>query len=109
LLTFDDRLPLKSAIPATIGNIARLAQASGLSIEEADYRPVQESGRPIMRYEMSIQVVDGYAKLKGFMAKLLSEVPNLAIANLTLQRQKVADAKVEAQLRFVMYFRDSDK
>jgi len=109
LRRFEAKLPPKSGIPDAIGSVARIAQAAGVSVEQVDYRPYSEAGQAVMRYEMNFQVTDAYPKIKEFVGKLLAEMPYLAVESLALQRQKVGDPKVEAQIRLSLFFRNVDK
>lgn len=91
----------------TLGNqLARLhaiGDANGLALRQAEYRTGEERGPRLGQYRISVPVTATYPSMKRFLAAALTEMPNLSLDQISMQRRRVGDATVAVQLEFTLF------
>lgn len=93
-------LPL-SAAPEQLKQLNALATRHGIVIERATYRMKDQAGQT--RLEVSMPLNLSYPVLRAYLRDVLA-MPAAVLEELMLQRGKVSDAMVEAQLRLSFGF-----
>lgn len=93
-------LPL-SAAPEQLKQLNALATRHGIVIERATYQMKDQAGQT--RLEVSMPLNLSYPVLRAYLRDVLA-MPTAVLEELMLQRGKVSDAMVEAQLRLSFGF-----
>ena len=86
-----------------LGRFYSIGDAYGLTLRQAEYRVMDARSLKLNQYQIVIPVVTTYPKLKQFLAAVLNEIPIVSLDYISLQRRRVGDAAVEAQLQFTLY------
>lgn len=109
LAQFYSALPEASGVVLAdaIGKMVALAQVEALVLEQGSYRLVSEGSDSLAQFELVFPVKASYPQLRRFLRKVLLDMPTLALESVTLSRPTIADANVDAQLRFILYVRKS--
>lgn len=89
----------------TLAQLAQLAQETGVSFAQGTYQLARVDGTRLMRYEVSLPVSGGYAQVRAFLAKVLNDMPYMALTQIAFERPKIADTKIEARVKFVLYLK----
>jgi hypothetical protein len=65
----------------------------------------EEAGLDLLRYQITLPVKGSYASIRGFLRRVLRDIPSLSLDGIAIQRQNVGDEAVEVQIRFSLYHR----
>jgi hypothetical protein len=103
LETFYRFFPAAAALPELLRQIQRAAEANGLRLEKGEYRLNHEGDFPLARYLVTLPLRGGYGEVRKFVNDVLDAVPAAALEDLTLRREAIDDAQVEARVRFVLF------
>jgi hypothetical protein len=98
-------LPSRDDVPQLLKVFLRQADAAQLSIDTAKYEVNAAKTGSLVRYRLSFPVNGPYIKVRQFLDSTLTELPELAIDELSITRKSVADQTVEAQLRMTIFTR----
>jgi Tfp pilus assembly protein PilO len=103
--TFLAQLPAAEHVPQFIEGVHRLAQSAGVQIERAEYRaPVLASGQ-VLRSQVVLPLTGSYPGITRWLGQVLSQHPNAAIDELSLQREAAAGEPVRARVVLSHYSR----
>jgi len=102
---FYRSFPNDDALTDLLAKMHGIGDEYGLALQQADYRAADERGQRLGQYRITIPAVATYPQLKHFLAALLTEMPNLSLDQISLQRRAVADARVDVQMQFTLYLR----
>jgi Tfp pilus assembly protein PilO len=97
--------PGDDALTDLLAKLHGIGEEHGLALQQAEYRAVDERGQRLGQHRITIPVIATYPQLKQFLAAVLTEMPNLALDQISLQRHAVADARVDVQMQFTLYLR----
>lgn len=100
-----ERFPSQSQLNAELGRLLELTGKAGVALARGDYRLVPEKDGLFDRYLLNLPVKGQYAQIRSYLAAVRSEFPELAIDDITLRRDNIGSAEVEAQLRFILFAR----
>lgn len=89
----------------SVAKVVALAQAEALVLEQGSYRLASDGTDSLVRFELVFPVKASYPQLRRFLRKALQDMPTLALESVSLSRPTIADASVDAQLRFTLYVR----
>lgn len=98
------RFPPLEALPAQVQQLHRLGRRAGLQLLRAEYR-LDAHGPGLASYGVSLPVRGPYVALRRFLGQVLKDMPVASIDRLRFERQKPADAEVDAQIHLTMFFR----
>lgn len=90
---------------AELGRLIALAGEQGLQMESGDYRLMPGKDGLFDRYVLNLPVRGSYRSIRSYLSAVRAEFPDLAIDDVSLHRESVANPEVEAQLRFVLFGR----
>jgi hypothetical protein len=99
---FVEQLPTVNDVPAMMGRIVVVAGAAGIELERGNYEFVGGDRDSISRYEMSLPVVGTYPNVRKFVENVLASEPSLALEGMRIERDKVTDQIISADLRFAI-------
>lgn len=100
-----DRFPTEDQLNAELGSLIELANKQGLKVPTGDYRLMPAKDGMFDRYVLNLPVKGNYMTIRGYLAAVRAEFPDLAVEDITLRRENIASPDVEAQLRFVLFGR----
>lgn len=100
-----DRFPSEDQLNSELGRLIELATQQGLQVPSGDYRLIPGKDGLFDRYVLNLPVKGSYQTIRRFVTELRSEFPELAIEDITLRRENIGSAEVEAQFRFVLFGR----
>lgn len=89
-----------------LGKIYGIGESHHLLLRQAEYRVANERGSRLVQYQIALPVNASYPQLKQFIGAVLSEAPVVSLDQLSIQRRKVGDASVDAQLQFTLFLGD---
>lgn len=97
--------PDEAQLNAELGRLIELAGQEGLSVPSGDYRMTVGKEGLFDRYVLNLPVKGSYRAIRRYVQAARTAFPDLAIDDMTLRREAIGSAEVEAQLRFVRFGR----
>jgi len=98
-------LPQRDDAPTVVGKVFAQAAAAGVELPRGQYEFVPSRDGVAARYRMTFPVHTTYPKLRDFMDRTLIALPAVAIEGLRVERKKVGDEQVDAELKLSAYVR----
>ena len=98
-------LPKRDDAPTVVGKVFAQAAAAGVELSRGQYEYVPSRDGVAARYRMTFPVRTTYPKLRDFMDRTLIALPAVAIEGLRVERKKVGDEEVDAELKLSAYVR----
>lgn len=105
---FAGALPRHDELNATLNLLHDLAAKHRLSLKNSDYRPAQNKTDGIRRMRITVKTEGDYSGLRGFLREIPQALPALAIEQLSLSRQKIADTRLETVVEFTLFYSQAD-
>jgi hypothetical protein len=102
---FYQKFPAESAVPDTLEKMIKLAQKKSLNPKQAAYRMVRNNPGELLSYQISLPIKGPYPSIVTYTFELLASIPNLALDNVSFQRQKIGDNVIEATLKMTLYIK----
>ena len=81
----------------------RAARDQGLTLDQAEYRPLSEPEGNLTRYQIVLPAKGTYPEVRRFLVQAAGDVPGLAVDGVSFQRQQIGDAAVEAQIKLTLF------
>lgn len=103
---FFDSLPAEQDVTDVLGAIYSVAEASGVVLKQAEYRP-ESNNKSRVEYGMVFPVQGEYAKIRYFVARVLADHPAIALDQINFQRDKISDPVLKAEIRMTMFLKPS--
>lgn len=107
IAAFEKFFPPASDINRMIGEIHAAATKENLALERGDYRLAEEQGLDLLRYQITLPVKGNYPSIRGFVRRVLRDMPYLSLDGISMQRQTAGDEALEAQIRVSVFYRGS--
>lgn len=98
-------LPALSQREQQLNTLHELARP--LSLGRLDFSTTTVSGLPVQRLTVRFAVQGHYAELRRFIQKLLTELPNLSVASISLNNSDQSMASLILNLEVNLYFRQA--
>jgi Tfp pilus assembly protein PilO len=100
------QFPGKKVLRAILIDMNQLADQGALTASQSAYRyvdkqPLAELGQ----VEITAPVQGAYTQVKRYVQTLLNKYPTLALQDVAMQRSKVSDPNVIADMRWVFFYR----
>ena len=102
---FQRFFPPAAQMNKVLGELHDAAKQERLVLERGDYRLTEEAGLDLLRYQITLPVKGSYASIRGFLRRVLRDIPSISLDGIAIQRQSVGDEAVEVQIRFSLYHR----
>lgn len=96
-------LPPAGVASQQIGELERLARAHDLELPRGQYSVVPVVGARLARWQLVLPVEGPYPALHAFLAAALERMPNLALDELKLKRERIEATELQAELRLSLY------
>lgn len=106
LTSFYQFFPAHVATPDLLEKLYAAAEASGMVLEQGDYRLTSSKGDKIELYQISLPVRGSYPQIRKFIGRLLADLPAASLDGVSFLRQKVTDVQIESQLKLTLYLGD---
>ena len=103
LRTFYEFFPPLTALSDSLERIYAAGRGAGINLELGEYRLVQEQGKRLARYQMTLPLKGTYAQIRAFVSKALEEVPALALDDIDLKREAISSKALEARLKLTLF------
>jgi Tfp pilus assembly protein PilO len=103
LARFYAFFPPPQTSPDWLGKIHAAAKAKGLVLQSGEYKLERSPDSRLARYQITLPVTGSYAQLRGFVGQVLADVPAAALEEITLRRESVSSARLEARIRLTLY------
>ena len=81
----------------------RVAHDQGLTLDQADYRPVPDAEGRFTRYQILLPAKGTYPEVRRFLVQVSGDVPGLAIDSVNFQRQQIGDPQVDALIKLTLF------
>jgi len=100
---FYGALPAQSDVTRSIEQIYSAAAAQKLSLVQGEYSHVDVPATRLVRYRIVLPVRGSYAQVRRFVIAATASVPGLALDDLSMQRQNVAEPELDALVHLSLY------
>ena len=91
------------ALTPQVERIYAAAAAQQLLLLQGEYARSEVPGTALLRYRVALPVRGSYAQVRTFAAAATADVPGLVLDEVSLKRNTVADAQVEARVQFSLF------
>lgn len=103
LAEFYRVFPDEASSPDWIGRIEAIAQDSGLSLDQGEYKPTRDTVGRLTRLQMTLPVRGEYRQIRRFLSGTGAAVPIVSLEQVQFERQKIGDPLVDAKIKLVLY------
>lgn len=107
LVEFYRFFPDDKAFVDWLTQVAAIAQASGLSLDQGEYEAEPEMGGKLVRYQVTLPLHGDYRQIRRFLGDLSEEMPALALEQVQFERPKIGDTMVNARIRLAIFMQAS--
>lgn len=104
-----DRFPMQEQLNAELGGLIELATTEGLQVPSGDYRLMPGKDGLFDRYVLNLPVKGSYRSIRRYVQAVRKAYPDLAVDDISLRRESIGSAEVDAQIRFILFGRKSAK
>ena len=108
LARFKGFFPPLAQVNEWVDEIYAAARRERLSLQRGEYKLMPEKEGGLLRYQIVLPLKGSYPQIRRFIAEVLEEVPAAAIDDISIRREKIGDASVEARLRLNLYMRPEE-
>lgn len=105
LALFQARFPTVDELPNELDALFILTRDKGLELNKGEYALVEKTGGALRRFEVTLPVTGTYSQIHGLILDVLEKLPSTALADIVLERGKVAEGQAAVILRFVFFVR----
>lgn len=105
LEAFERFFPPQSEINRVVAELHEAAKQEKLALERGEYRLAEEQGLRLLRYQVTLPVKGSYGSIRGFLRRVLREMPSVSVDGVSLQRQHAGEEAIEAQVRLSVFYR----
>lgn len=105
---FDDfyrNFPPRQNALDLLQKVYAAAANHGIQLSQGEYRMSPDKTGRLVGYQINLPVKGKYAQLRKFAVQMLNDVPVASLDELTLRRDTVASADVDARIRLTIYLR----
>jgi hypothetical protein len=96
-------LPAEEKVTEYVDRIYAAATAEGLVLMHGEYAGADLAKAGLARYRIVLPVKGSYGQVRRFITAATTAIPGLALDDLDLQRQHVADPQVEARVHLSLF------
>ena len=101
---FYSLFPPTAAITDEMEKLWTIATEYQVNLQQGEYR-LESAGPGLSRYRVTLPVRASYVQLRQFINYILTERPAISIDGLRLERKKIGETQLDAQIRLTLYFR----
>jgi hypothetical protein len=100
---FYAALPAADDVVQQVERIYAAAAAQQLSLVHGEYTGAEVPNTGLVRYKIVLPVKGNYGQIRRFITAATEAIPGLALDDLSLQRQNVGDAQVDARVQLSLF------
>ena len=104
LRKFHAFFPRAESAPRWLDTLNTVGRAYGLSMPSGEYRLERGTDTAPARYHVTLPVGGSYTQIRQFIGHVLKERPAASLDDVQLRSDPDAQGRVEARLRFSLYF-----
>jgi hypothetical protein len=108
LADFYDTLGEKRYAEQQVKLLFDLAAKSNLMLSQGEYKAAYDKASRVGTYQIILPVKGPYQSIWQFSMRALREMPFASLDEVGFRREAIADATVEARLRFTLYLKDGE-
>ena len=108
LAQFKSFFPPLAEVNKWVDEIYSAARRERLSLQRGEYKLMPDKEGGLVRYQIVLPLKGSYPQIRRFVAEVLEEIPAVAIDDISIRREKIGDASVEARLRLNLYMRSEE-
>ena len=105
LAAFEQRFPGVENLSDQLDALFKLTRRHGLNVDKGEYVLVERPGGAMRRFEVTLPLSGTYPQIRALLLAALDKLPAAALADVALEREKIADSRARAILRFVFFVR----
>jgi hypothetical protein len=105
LSDFYDALGEQRYAEQQVKTLFALAAKTGLSLDQGEYKLAFERNSQVYSYQIQLPVKGSYQAIWQFCRQTLSAIPFASLDEVSFKRDAIADATLEARLRFTVYLK----
>jgi hypothetical protein len=106
LAAFQRTLGERRYVEQQVRTLFGLAAKAGLSLQQGDYRSGYDQGARVHTYQVTLPVRGSYKSVWRFAMMALAAIPFASLDEVSLRREAVGEATIDARLRFTLYLRE---
>lgn len=95
--------PMAPAATDALRRLFDAAEHAGLGLDRGEYRLTEVKEANLRRYQLSLPVMGSYPDIRAFVTEALNADPALALGAISLRRDSIEAAELEAQLSFTLF------
>jgi hypothetical protein len=100
---FHQQLAGADRLTDRLAKVHAIARSLKLDLKQADYRLTSQPDRRLARYQMVLPVQGSYPTVRAFISTLLRDLPTMSLDQVQLQRQRIDDGLVDAQITLTFF------
>ncbi len=97
------RLPDASSVLATVSRLHDGAREHQVELAKGEYRLTQDGRTRLLRYQITLPLRASYPQLRSWLASVMNAMPTLSLDELSLQRDDVGEARLDARVRLTLH------
>ncbi len=105
---FRAHLPIEEKQEEILKSLLETAAEIGITINQADYDRQSDTDCDCIKLHIVMPLKGTYPQIRSFIDRALNRIATLALESLTLSRESVKSADLEARLRFTLYLRPQE-
>lgn len=99
--------PAQQTAPDWLQKIHEAAGKQGLQLPQADYRLLHDNGTHLVAYQVTYPMKGSYVQLRRFITQVLRDVPVASLDDVSLRRDNVGEAEVQATVKFTLHMKEA--
>jgi Tfp pilus assembly protein PilO len=107
LASFYKFFPERGDMAGQVENLFDTAKKYNLVLENGSYEVTRGDAHKLARCEVQLPVKGSYVQTREFIANVLQSMPNVALSAVSIQRQKIGDSTIDAQIKLTLYYQET--
>jgi hypothetical protein len=96
-------LPSHRTLPQSLSAIFAMAREMDVILDMGDYRYIRNHGEAFGRYQVELPVISDYPTVRALVARLMNDMPYVALDDISFTREAADSEVVEARIRLTIF------
>jgi hypothetical protein len=96
-------------LPESLARLHNAASAQGIALDQGEYRLSKDSNGKLLRYQITLPVQGAYPDIRKFVARALRELPAASLDQISFERARIGENRIDAQVRLTLYMMDDER